>query len=77
MSPNPDRNFSTDYLPDQEQEDLRALLPQSAIADLFDLAIRERVGKAISRAAFRPAKPGWVEEAPKAAYFRSRPGGTS
>jgi hypothetical protein len=59
MSRNPDRDFSADELPEQEQEDLRALLRRSEVADLFDTAVRERIGKLISRAVFNPAKPGW------------------
>jgi hypothetical protein len=58
MCLNPDRDFSTD-MPNQEQEDLRGLLPCSAMAELFDRTIRERVGKLIGRAAFQPVKPGW------------------
>jgi hypothetical protein len=38
---------------------LRRLLERSEMADLLDEAIRERVGRAIARAVFDPAKPGW------------------
>lgn len=41
----------------QDQEELRALLRQSEVADLFDPGARDRIGKLISRAVFNPAKP--------------------
>ena len=59
MSRNPDRQFSADYLDEQEREDLRALLRRSEIADLFDPAVCGRIGTFISRAVFDPAKPNW------------------
>jgi hypothetical protein len=59
MPRNPDRVFPADHLPDQEHEDLRALLQHSEMADLFDSAACQRIGKLISRAVFNPAKPGW------------------
>ena len=58
MSRNPDRDFSADHLPAQEAEDLRALLRGSGMADLFDSAVRERMGRLISRAVLNPARPG-------------------
>ena len=59
MPRNPDRVVSADRLPEQEREDLRALLQRSEMADLFDSASCQRIGKLISRAVFNPAKPGW------------------
>jgi hypothetical protein len=59
MPRNPDRVVSADRLPEQEHEDLRALLQRSEMADLFDSAACQRIGKLISRAVFSPAKPGW------------------
>jgi hypothetical protein len=59
MPRNPDRVVSADRLPEQEHEDLRALLERSETADLFDSAACQRIGKLISRAVFNPAKPGW------------------
>jgi hypothetical protein len=59
MPRNPDRVFSADHLPEQEHEDLGALLRRSEMADLFDSAVCQRIGKLISRAVFNPAKPGW------------------
>jgi len=59
MSRNPDRHFSADHLHEQEREDLRALLRRSEIADLFDPAVCERIGRFISRAVFDPANPAW------------------
>ena len=54
---NPDRDFSAD--PADEAEILRRLLQNSEVADLLDEAIRQRVGRAIARAAFDPTKAGW------------------
>jgi hypothetical protein len=59
MPRNPGRVVSADRLPEQEREDLRALLQRSEMADLFDAAACQRIGKLISRAVFNPAKPGW------------------
>lgn len=59
MPRNPDRDFSADYLPEQEGEELRDLLRRSEMADLFDPVIRDRIGKLISRAVFKPPKAGW------------------
>jgi len=59
---NPDRDFGTN-LTNPEEHDVRVLLPRSPIADIFDQVIRERVGKLIGRAAFRPAKPGRSNDA--------------
>jgi hypothetical protein len=56
---NPDRNFSANPVDKSEAEVLRRLVERSEVADLFDEAIRERVGRAIARAVFDPAKPGW------------------
>jgi hypothetical protein len=56
---NPDRNFSADPVDKSETEALRRLIERSEVADLLDEAIRERVGRAIARAVFDPAKPGW------------------
>jgi hypothetical protein len=56
---NPDRNFSADPVDQSEVEALRRLLDRSEVSDLLDDAIRERVGRAIARAVFDPAKPGW------------------
>jgi hypothetical protein len=56
---NPDRNFSADPVDKSEAEVLRRLIDRSEVADLLDEAIRERVGRAIARAVFDPAKPGW------------------
>jgi hypothetical protein len=56
---NPDRNFSADPVDASEAEVLRRLLERSEVADLLDEAIRERFGRAIARAVFNPAKPGW------------------
>jgi hypothetical protein len=59
MPGNPDRVVSVDHLPEQEHADLRALLQRGEMADLFDSAACQRIGKLISRAVFNPAKPGW------------------
>ena len=58
---NPDRDFSADPVDKSKSEahTLRRLLENSEAADLLDEAIRERVGRAIARAIFDPAKPGW------------------
>jgi hypothetical protein len=56
---NPDRNFSADPVDKSEAAILRRLLERSEVADLLDEAIRERIGRAIARAVFDPAKPGW------------------
>jgi hypothetical protein len=56
---NPDRNFSAGPVDKSEAEVLRRLIDRSEVADLPDEAIRERVGGAIARAVFDPAKPGW------------------
>jgi hypothetical protein len=56
---NRDRNFSADPVDKSEAAILRRLLERSEVADLLDEAIRERVGRAIARAVFDPAKPGW------------------
>jgi hypothetical protein len=56
---NPDRNFSAEPVDKPETEVLRRLLERSEVADLLDEAIKERVGRAIARAVFDPAKPGW------------------
>jgi hypothetical protein len=56
---NPDRNFSADPVDRSEAQTMRTLLDNSEVADLLDEAIRERVGRAIARAVFDPAKPGW------------------
>jgi hypothetical protein len=56
---NPGRNFSADPVDKSEAEILRRLLEHSEVADLFDEAIRERIGRAIAQAALDPAKPGW------------------
>jgi hypothetical protein len=56
---NPDRYFSADPVDKSEAEALRRLIDRSEVADLLDEAIRERVGRAIARAVFDPAKPGW------------------
>jgi hypothetical protein len=56
---NPRRNFSADPVDKSEAEILRRLLERNEVADLFDDAIRERIGRAIARAALDPAKPGW------------------
>ena len=47
------------YPGELQHEDLRALLQRSEMADLFDSAACQRIGKLISRAVFNPAKPGW------------------
>jgi hypothetical protein len=54
---NADRNFYP--VEKSEAEVLRRLIDRSEVADLLDEAIRERVGRAIARAVFDPAKPGW------------------
>lgn len=60
MPQNPDRDFSTDGdEPEREQEELRALLGRSEVANLFDRAVLERFGRLIGRAAFDPRKPRW------------------
>jgi hypothetical protein len=56
---NPGRNFSADPVDKSEADVLRRLLERSEVADLFDEAIRDRIGRAIARAALDPAKPGW------------------
>jgi len=56
---NPDRDFSADSAGTSEAQALRRLLQSSEVADLLDEAIRERVGRAIARAIFDPAKPRW------------------
>jgi hypothetical protein len=56
---NPDRNFSADPVDESEAKALRRLLERSEVADLLDQAARERIGSAIARAVFDPAKPGW------------------
>ena len=58
-SENPDRNFSADPVDQSEARTLRRLLQDSEVADLIDEAIRERIGRAIARAVFLPAKPRW------------------
>jgi hypothetical protein len=53
----PDRDFSADQRP--AQEDLRDLLQRSEVADMDDSAIQRRFGELIGRAVFNPAKQLW------------------
>jgi hypothetical protein len=59
MRENPDRDFSADAFEPSDAEALRLLLKTSEVADLFDAAVRRRVGEAIARTVFDTAKPGW------------------
>ena len=56
---NPDRNFSADRLDDREAQALRDLLKSSEVASMLDEVIRKRVGAAIGRSVFDPAKQYW------------------
>jgi hypothetical protein len=51
---NPDRDFSADEIDNLDVETLRSLLERSDAAELFDAATRERIGRAIARAAEMP-----------------------
>jgi hypothetical protein len=51
---NPDRDFSVDEIDNLDVETLRSLLERSDAAELFDAATRERIGRAIARAAEIP-----------------------
>ena len=57
VNTNPDRDFSADHRP--VEEDLRDLLQRSEVADMDDIAIQRRFGELISRAVFNPAKQRW------------------
>jgi hypothetical protein len=50
----PDRDLSDDEIADLDVAALRSLLERSDAADLFDAATRERIGRAIARAAATP-----------------------
>jgi hypothetical protein len=51
---NPDRDLSDDEIDNLDVETLRSLLERSDAAELFDAATRERIGRAIARAAQKP-----------------------
>jgi len=55
---NPDRDFSADPVQDAGGQNLRDLLKDSEVADLFDAAVQRRIGEAIGRAIFDP-KQQW------------------
>lgn len=57
VNTNPDRDFSADHRP--AEEDLRDLLQRSEVADMDDIAIQRRFGELIGRAVFNPAKQLW------------------
>ena len=54
---NPDRDFKADEIDDLDVDTLRSLLERSDAAELFDAATRERIGRAIARAAGPPPPP--------------------
>jgi hypothetical protein len=56
---NPDRNISAHPVEKSEAEVLRRWGERDEVADPLDEAITERIGRAIARAVFDPAKPGW------------------
>jgi hypothetical protein len=51
---NPDRDLSEDEIDNLDVDTLRSLLERSDAVELFDAATRERIGRAIARAASSP-----------------------
>jgi hypothetical protein len=51
---NPDRDFSAEEIDNLDIDILRSLLERSDAAELFDAPTRERIGRAIARAAAPP-----------------------
>jgi hypothetical protein len=50
---NTDREFSADPIEELDSETLRQLLKCSTVADMFDDAVRHRIGEVIGRAALK------------------------
>jgi hypothetical protein len=58
----PGRDFSADDIDNLDADTLRSLLERSEAADLFDAATRERIGRAIARAAEAPQQQSKVPQ---------------
>jgi hypothetical protein len=70
---NPDRDFSAEEIDNLDVETLRSLLERADAAELFDAATRERIGRAIARAAQTPPPQESVPQQQQQQQQRAEP----